>query len=42
MWPSYRGYGYGPMSTRWLLILSAVAALVILIAGGVWLAMALF
>jgi len=30
------------MSTRWLLILSAVAALVILIAGGVWLAMALF
>jgi hypothetical protein len=28
------------MSTRWLLILSAIAALVILAAGGIWLAMA--
>jgi uncharacterized protein YneF (UPF0154 family) len=30
------------MSTRWLLILSLAAALVILVAGGIWLAMALF
>lgn len=29
------------MPTRWLLILSAVAALVILVAGGIWLAMAI-
>lgn len=29
------------MSTRWLLILSAIAALVILAAGGIWLAMAI-
>jgi len=30
------------MSTRWLLILSLITAFVILIAFGVWLAMALF
>ncbi len=30
------------MSTRWLLILSAIVAMVILLAGGVWLAIALF
>jgi uncharacterized protein YneF (UPF0154 family) len=30
------------MPTRWLLILSLVAAFVILLAGGIWLAMALF
>lgn len=30
------------MSTRWLLILSLVAAFAILLAGGIWLAMALF
>lgn len=28
------------MSTRWLLIWSAVAAFVILLAGGIWLALA--
>jgi hypothetical protein len=30
------------MSTRWLLILSAIAAFVILAAGGIWLAAAMF
>lgn len=36
--PSYRDLA---MSTRWLLIISAIAALVILMAGGIWLALAL-
>jgi len=29
------------MSTRWLLIISAIVAMVILVAGGVWLLLAL-
>lgn len=39
--PGASGYGSGPMSTRWLLIVSAIVALVILLAGGVWLFLAI-
>jgi hypothetical protein len=34
---STRSYPLWPMQTRWLLIASAVLALVILVASGVWL-----